>query len=88
MTTATEIRAMGEERDSNRLDMAIRDFIKRYEPEERRDRLDFEMALHHLVRQIYQEASKPYEKIMSAAVQGMSLQPFLQTVAQPVAKEE
>lgn len=69
MKTTTELmREDQDERDTNLLNMAIRDFIKRFEPEERRDRLDFEMALHHLVRQIYREASKPYERAISLSL--------------------
>ena len=74
MTTATEAAAtMRDENQARMLDHMIRHFIKTYEPEDRRERLDFEMELHRLVRAIYIEASKPYERILSAAVQHTSL---------------
>lgn len=68
MTTATDqaIRDHQERQDADGLNSMVRNFTKRFEPEERRDRLDFEMELHQLVRAIYREAAKPYEKILSA----------------------
>jgi len=78
MTTATEAAAtMRDENQDRMLDHMFRHFIKIYEPEDRRERLDFEMELHRLVRAIYSEASKPYERILSAGVQHMSLQSIM-----------
>ena len=88
--TATEalMKQQDEERDNNRLNQMVRAFIKRYQPEDRRDSLDFEMYLHEIVRATYREATKPYEKIMSSAVQGMSLQNFLKDAPAGVSKSE
>ena len=69
MKTATEtINEMTEQRDENQLNLAIRDFIKRFEPEDRRDRLDFEMHLHSIVRQIYRDAQKPFHKALETSM--------------------
>lgn len=65
-----------QERAERELDGMIRYFLKRYEPEERRDRLDFEADLHRIVREIYREASKPYEKaLMGASLLNMTQAP-------------
>lgn len=71
------------------LNRAIRAFIKRFEPEDRRERYDFEMALHEIVRAIYREAVKPYEKALLGAAMLKPAQTviFEKTVAKPVAKE-
>lgn len=76
MQTATEMmKAKDEDRDNERLNFYIRAFIKNFEPEDRNERLDFEMALHHLMREVYREASKPYERALTASVL-MSPLPF------------
>lgn len=59
------------------LDARIRDFIKRYEPEDRRYRLDFECDLHAIVRAIYQEAQRPFSKALSEAVMRMPVPPVI-----------
>lgn len=51
--------------DFDRLTLYTRDFIKRYEPEERRYRLDFERDLHFLIHLIYAEAQRPLLKTLS-----------------------
>lgn len=67
--TATEAALKRDEEAiaNNRINRMIRDFIKAYEPEERRDRLDFEMHFHEIIREIYREAAKPYEKALLGA---------------------
>ena len=90
MMTATEalMKQQDEERDNDRLNTMVRAFIKRYQPEDRRDSLDFEMYLHEIVRATHREAVKPYEKILSSAVQGMSLQSFLREAPAGISKTE
>lgn len=79
MTAATEasIDAAEQDREANRLNEAIRYFLKRYEPEERRDQLDFEMNLHNIVRLIYAEAQRPFLKTMSASYAAMPFPPMI-----------
>ena len=49
------------------LNYRMREFVKRYEPEDRRYRLDFERDLHEIVRTIYQEAQRPLLKAITDA---------------------
>lgn len=68
--TAVEIDIEKREAQRNEADLnwSIREFIKRYEPEDRRHRLDFEMQLHSIVRAIYREAQDPFSKALRDAV--------------------
>ena len=66
--TATEtLQRQEDERLNSNLNEQIRYFLKRFEPEDRRDRHDFEMFLHEIVRTIYREASRPYERALLGA---------------------
>jgi hypothetical protein len=56
------------ERAEKRLDENIRCFAKRFEPEDRRDRLDFETHLHSIVRDIYRQAQEPFHKALTASI--------------------
>lgn len=75
MTTATAAMMKQDQdaRDDNRLNQIFSHFLEAYKPKDPRDALDFEMSLHHLVRAVYAEAAKPYEKILMGAV---ALQPL------------
>lgn len=77
--TATEA-LMKESRDrldNNILNHFLEHFLKKYKPKDAHEAFDFEVALHQIVRATYAEAVKPYEKILSAAVQSFSLQSIL-----------
>jgi hypothetical protein len=66
-----------DEMDNNRLNHTIDYFLKTYKPKDEYEAYEFEVSLHNLVRAIYVEASKPYQKILSSAVQNMSFQSIL-----------
>lgn len=73
MTTATELsmKPFNEMRDEHILDQRFEHFLKRHKPSDPRDAMDFEVELHSLVRAIYAEATKPYEKTMSSMLRAL-----------------
>ncbi len=81
MKTACEtMQALREdEQAESRLDQNIRQFIKRFEPEDRRERLDFEMQLHSIVRDIYRQAQEPFHKLAAEAMASRPLAPIVIT---------
>jgi len=58
--------------DDERLNRAIRDFLSRYEPEDRHACLTFETDLHQIVRLIYAEAQRP---LLKAVADSLDMRP-------------
>lgn len=68
MNTAYEQAKIDEaQRGGEHVDQYVRAFLKRYEPEDRRDRLDFERDLVHLVMLVHREATRPFANALSHA---------------------
>ena len=80
MTISTE-KLMSEnrdERDNSILNQRIEHFSKRYRPKDDYEGWRFDAALHELMRATYAEASKPYERTMSAMMNNLSVaMPFI-----------
>ncbi len=68
MITATEaLKNQQDSRDEHVLNLRMEDFLKKYKPRESYAATHFEVDLHSLVRAIFAEATKPYEKILAAS---------------------
>jgi len=74
--TETKIKDMTDWRDERMLDDQIGYFLRTFKPKDPRDAYDFEVALHSIMRSVYRDASKPYEKILSSAWQVAMAQPL------------
>ena len=77
--SATMMRERDEdsERANHMLNARIEYFLKRFSPKDRHDSYDFEVRLHEIVRAIYIEAARPYEKIISSGFLLGTAQPFI-----------
>ena len=74
MTTATEklLSENRDELDNYILNQRMEHFIKKYAPKDAYDASQFHVALHELMRATFAEASKPYERTMSAMMKNMA----------------
>lgn len=74
-----QIKERDDWQDENIFNQRIEHFIKQYEPRDERDRSQFHMHLHDLMRCAYGLAAKPYERTMQSMLKSLPIVNFIPT---------
>jgi hypothetical protein len=70
--TAMHIAENDKKRNTAIFEQQVEDFFRRFAPEDRSERVQFELSLFSLVRQIYADAQEPLLKQLTATIGAMA----------------